>query len=254
VTAAHQLESTLRALKLSGMLDTLAARLVQARAGELGHQEFLQVLCEDELNRRAATAVTRRMRAARFDEQVEEFDFTVSAKLPVTAIRDLATLRFIDRAESVVLHGPVGVGKSHVAQALGNLACRRNLSVTFLKTSRALAHLAGGHADRTWNARLRKLATVDLLILDDFGVRMFTDNQGDDLYELITERTGRSTIYTANRAPTDWYPLFPNPVVAESLLDRLVNTSHVLLMDGPSYRPRKRPVPTSPDTKEATTD
>ena len=256
MTAVHQLESTLRSLKLSGMLDTLDARLVQARAGELGHQEFLQVLCEDELSRRAATAVTRRVKAARFDEQVslEDFDFTVNAKLPVTAIRDLATLRFLERGESIVLHGPVGVGKSHIAQALGNAACRRNLSVTFLKASRALAHLAGGHADRTWNTRLRKLASIDLLILDDFGVRAFTDAQADDLYELITERVGRSTIYTANRTPADWYPLFPNPVVAESLLDRLVNNSHVLLMDGPSYRPRKRPARVSPDPKKAAAD
>lgn len=185
---------------------------------------------------------------------MEDFDFTVSAKLPVHAIRDLATLRFLERAESVVLHGPVGIGKSHVAQAPGNLACRRNLSVTFLKTSRALGHLAGGHADRTLSTRLRKLANVDLLILDDFGVRMFTDAQAEDLYELVTERAGRATIYTANRAPADWYPLFPNPVVAESLLDRLVNNSHVLLMDGPSYRPRKRPARVSPDTLEVATD
>ncbi len=156
-----------------------------------------------------------------------------------------------------VREGPAGFeerDRKVPAQALGNLACRRNLSVTFLKASRALAHLAGGHADRTWTARLRKLANVDLLILDDFGVRMFTDAQADDLYELITERAGRSTIYTANRAPADWYPLFPNPVVAESLLDRLVNNSHVLLMDGPSYRPRKRPARVSPDTKEVTAD
>ena len=198
--------------------------------------------------------MTRRVRAARFEEQLslEDFDFTVSAKLPVSAIRDLATLRFLDRGECVVLHGPVGIGKSHIAQALGNLACRRNLSVTFLKASRALAHLAGGHADRTWAARLRKLATVDLLILDDFGVRMLTDTQADDLSELVTERTGKSTIFTANRAPADWYPLFPNPVVAESLLDRLVNNSHVLLMDGPSYRPRKRPQRATPTAPELT--
>jgi DNA replication protein DnaC len=253
VTAVHQLEATLRSLKLSGMLDTLEARLVQARAGELGHLEFLQVLCEDEVSRRAAAAVSRRVKAARFDEQVslEEFDFTVSAKLPVATLRDLATLRFLDRGESVVLHGPVGVGKSHIAQALGQLACRHGRSVTFLKASRALAHLAGGHADRTWTARLRKLATVELLILDDFGIRALTDAQADDLYELITERTGRSTIFTANRTPADWYPLFPNPVVAESLLDRLINTSHVVLMDGPSYRPRKRPARASHETKEA---
>jgi len=238
MTVQHQLETTLRTLKLSGMLDTLDARLGQARAGELGHLEFLQVLCEDEIARRAAAAVGRRLRAARFDEQVtlEQFDFAVSTQLPVAAIRDLATLRFLDRGESIILHGPVGVGKSHVAQALGHLACRHGRSVTFVKTGRALAHLAGGHADHSWNSRLRKLANPALLILDDFAMRELTSGQADDLYELITERTGRSTILTANRAPADWYPLFPNPVIAESLLDRLINTSHVLLMDGPSYR------------------
>ena len=112
MTAQHQLEATLRTLKLSGMLDTLDARLGQARAGELGHLEFLQVLCEDEASRRSAAAIGRRLRAARFDEQVslEEFDFTVSARLPVAAIRDLANLRFLDAGESVVLHGPVGRG------------------------------------------------------------------------------------------------------------------------------------------------
>lgn len=121
MTARHQVEATLRSLKLSGRLDTLEARLVQARAGQIGHLEFLQVLCEDEASRRAAAAVSRWMKAARFDEQVslEELDFTVSAKLPVGTIRDLATLRFLDCGESVVLDGPVGVGKSRIAHALG---------------------------------------------------------------------------------------------------------------------------------------
>ena len=256
MTAQHQLEATLRTLKLSGMLDTLDARLGQARAGELGHLEFLQVLCEDEASRRSAAAIGRRLRAARFDEQVslEEFDFTVSARLPVAAIRDLATLRFLAAGESVVLHGPVGVGKSHVAQALGQLACRRGHNVAFLKASRALAHLAGGHADHSWASRLRKLAGPALLVLDDFGMRELTPSQADDLYELITERAGKSTLVTANRAPANWYPLFPNPVVAESLLDRLINTSHVLLMDGPSYRPRKRPARVSPDPQPTASD
>jgi DNA replication protein DnaC len=104
-----------------------------------------------------------------------------------------------------------------------------------------LAHLAGGHADRTWDKRLAELTRPAVVILDDFGMRELTPSQADDLYELITERSGRSLILTSNRAPADWYPLFPNPVVAESLPDRLINTSHQVFMNGPSYRPNQRP-------------
>ena len=238
--ALHQ---CLRALKLSGMLETLDARLAQARNGELGHIEFLQVLCHDELTRRETQAMARRIRRARFEQTstLEEFDFAASPKLPAAQIRDLAALRWLQTGESVVLYGPVGVGKTHVAQALGHLAIRQGAEVRFLKTSRLLAELAGGHADRTWHTRLRDLARPAVLICDDFGMREYTAQQADDLYELITERAGKSLILTSNRAPQDWYPLFPNPVVAESLLDRLINTSHQVFMNGPSYRPNKRP-------------
>jgi DNA replication protein DnaC len=244
------LHTSLRALKLSGMLDTLDARLVQAHAGELGHLDFLQVLCQDEITRRHTTAMARRLRRARFDQQatLEEFDFAASPKLPAAQIRDLAALRWLHNGESILLHGPVGVGKSHVAQALGHLAVRHGAEVRFYKTSRALAHLAGGHADRTWPQRLAELTRPALLILDDFAMREYTAQQADDLYELISERAqaGRSLITTSNRNPPDWYPLFPNPVVAESLLDRLINTSHQVFMNGPSYRPNKRPGRTVP--------
>jgi DNA replication protein DnaC len=239
----HQLEPTLRALGLSGMLDTLEARLAQAHAGQLGHLEFLQTLCQDEITRRDAAALTRRVRAARFEATttLEQFDFTYNPKIPAALICDLATLRFLDAGESVILHGPVGVGKSFIAQALGHHACRRGHAVTFTKTSRLLADLAGGHADRSWENRLRRWARPALLILDDFAIREFTATQADDLYELITERAGRSLILTANRAAADWYPLFPNPVVAESILDRVINTAHHVAMPGRSYRPNRRP-------------
>jgi DNA replication protein DnaC len=159
----------------------------------------------------------------------------------VALIRDLSTLRFLEFGESVVLHGPVGVGKSHIAQALGHAACRTGYSVAFTKTSRVLADLAGGHADRTWESRLRRWARPALLILDDFAMREFTPAQADDLYELISERVNKSVIITANRKAEDWYSLFPNPVVAESILDRLVNRAHHVAMEGRSYRPNKRP-------------
>jgi energy-coupling factor transporter ATP-binding protein EcfA2 len=126
------LDKALRTLKLSGMLATIEARLAQARAGELGHIEFLQVLCEDEISRRQATAIHRRLRSARFEEQatLEGFDFTASPKLPAAQIRDLAALRWLHAGESVILYGPVGVGKSHVAQALGHLAIRHGSGKT----------------------------------------------------------------------------------------------------------------------------
>jgi DNA replication protein DnaC len=239
------LHTSLRALKLSGMLETLDARLTQAQAGELGHLDFLQVLCQDEITRREAMSMTRRLRRAHFDEQttLEGFDFHASPKLPTAQIRDLAALRWLHSGESILLHGPVGVGKTHIAQALGHLAIRQGAEVRFYKTSRALAHLAGGHADRSWPRRLAELTRPDVLILDDFAMRELTPQQADDLYELLSDRAqaGRSLITTSNRNPPDWYPLFPNPVVAESLLDRLINTSHQVFMNGPSFRPNQRP-------------
>jgi DNA replication protein DnaC len=243
MTGAHQLDTALRTLRLSGMLDTLEVRLSQARTGQLGHLEFLAMLCEDEIARRDAAGLDRRIRAARFESTctLEEFDFGFNPNIPAVAIRDLATLRFLTAGESVVLHGPVGVGKTHLAQALGHAACRRGHTVAFTKTSRLLADLAGGHADRTWAARLRRWARPDLVILDDFAMRDLTGPQADDLYELVTERAGHSLIITANRAAADWYSLFPNPVVAESILDRLVNGAHHLRIDGHSYRPNHRP-------------
>ena len=257
MTERHDLQATLRRLKLSGMLDTLDARVAQARAGELGH---IEVLCEDERSRRSAKALSRRINHARFETEstIEGYDFNFNTQIPTAQIRDLATCKFIEAGESILLHGPVGVGKTHVAQALGHLACRRDYSVAFTKCSRLLADLAGGRADGTWEARLRRHARADLLIIDDFGMRDFTLSQADDLYELISERHTRrsSLIITSNRAPADWYALFANPVVAEGMLDRLINNAHHILMQGRSYRPNKRPgsTPSTPPSQGGETN
>jgi DNA replication protein DnaC len=240
---AHHIEDQLRSLKLFGMLDTLEVRLAQAVAGELGHQELLSALCEDEAARRDATGLERRLRQARFEQvcAIEDFDWSYNPKIPAALIRDLATLRFCEAGESVILHGPVGVGKSMIAQALGQLACRRGYTVAFTKTSRLLATLAGGHADRSFDARLQRWARPVMVVFDDFAMRDFTLSQADDLYELVCARQNKPSIFTANRQAQDWYSLFPNPVVAESILDRIVNAAHHVHMDGKSYRPQKRP-------------
>jgi len=239
---APALQAALRALKLPGMADMLGERLAQAAAGHLGHAELLALLVGDEQTRRDSAGLARRLAAAHFEATcaVEDFDFAYNPQTPAGIIRDLAGLAFLTAGQSVIFHGPVGVGKTMLAQALGQLACRRGHTVAFTKTSRLLADLAGGHADRSWATRLRRWARPALLICDDFAMRELTLPQADDLYELVTERAGRSIIFTSNRSPADWYPLFPNPVVAESILDRVVNTAYTVV-PGRSYRPNHRP-------------
>ncbi|MFF7791279.1 ATP-binding protein [Streptomyces sp. NPDC007991] len=193
------LRESLKTLRLSGMLETLDARLTQAQKGELGHVDFLQVLCQDEITRRETVASERRLFKAKFEQQatLEGFDFNASPKLPAAQIRDLAALRWLHSGQSVILFGPVGVGKTHVAQALGHLAIRQGAGVRFTKTSRILAKLAGGHADRTWDKRIRELIRPDLLILDDFAMRQLTAPQADDLYELVSERQANASDHSA---------------------------------------------------------
>lgn len=234
------LEANLKTLRLGGMLDTLELRLKEAQRDKLGYLEFLEMLLEDEISRRGQKALTRTLAQARFEEvkTLAEFDFRFNPKIHEPVIRDLATLGFLERAESVILCGPVDVGKSHVAQALGYLACQ----VRYVKTGRFLADLGDGHADGTWEQRLRGYLRAEFLILDDFGLRNLTRQQSEDLYELLAERYRKSsTIVVSNRPAKNWYDLFANPVLAESVLDRLVNSSHHVLMEGRSYRSVTRP-------------
>lgn len=249
----HHLQNKLKALKLGGMLDTLDLRLGQAHQEHLGYIEFLELLLEDEVQRRANKSLAARVAKARFEEvkTFEEFNFSFNPKIPAQQIRDLATGQFIQRQEWALFIGPVGVGKSHAIQALGHQACRLDHKVLYMKTSRLLADLGGGHADGTWDTRLRRYLKPDLLILDDFAMKEFSLQQAEDIYELIDERThSGSLVVASNRPPQDWYPLFPNPVLAEGILDRLVNRAHHVIMTGKSYRPLLRPDGAQPVAEE----
>ena len=240
----HQLENKMRMIKLSGMVETLDMRLSQAQKEGLAFTQFLEMLLEDEVQHRANKKLASRIIRAHFEEEksLEGFDFNFNPKLPAQYIRELATCQFIERKESVILCGPVGVGKTHLSQALGHQACRAGYNVLFIKAGRLLSDLGGGRADDSWEKRLQYYLKPNLLILDDFAMKEFTKTQAEDLYELIDRRYHSSSlIVTANRVPKDWYPLFPNPVIAESALDRLVSCAHVITLTGKSYRALLRP-------------
>jgi DNA replication protein DnaC len=238
------LRQPLRRLHLSGMLDAIAARVEEARAGQMDPIDFLLLLLEDELLRRENEGVARRMGRARFEElsDLRDFDFSYNPEIPKAKLWELASGRYLEEHAAVLLCGPTGVGKSFVAQALGVAACQQGRRVLFTKTSALLTDLAGGRADGSSQARLRRYLTPDLVILDDFAMREYTILQAEDLYELISRRYRRgSLILTTNREPKDLYPLFPSPVLAEGLLDRLLNSAYVVTMLGKSYRPQQRP-------------
>ena len=243
VTDRSALAAALRNLKLSGMLDTLDARLAQAHAGELGHLDFLQVLCQDEISRRETMSLARRIRRARFETEatLEGFDFGASPKLPAAQIRDLAALRWLASGESVILYGPVGVGKSHIAQALAHLAIRSGADARFMKTSRAWPTWPAGTPTAPGTSGSPSSPAPPSWSWTTSPCASSPPPRPTTCTSSSARRAGKSLILTCNRAPADWYPLFPNPVVAESLLDRLINNSHQVFMNGPSYRPNKRP-------------
>ena len=240
----HHLQPTLKKLRLGGMLDTLALRVDQAEQERLGYLQFLEFMLEDEIARREQRGLANRISRAHFEgiKTLEDFDFHFNPKIPAQKIRDLAACHFVAAGESVIVCGPVGTGKSHILQAIGHCACRLGYKVLYQRASRLLAHLGGGRADGTWESRFRGYLRPDLLIVDDFCLKDLSPQQAEDVFELTDERHRKaSMIIASNRAPHDWYPLFPNPVLAEGTLDRLINSSHHVLLEGRSYRPMLRP-------------
>ena len=231
---------------MSGILETLDVSNREAIEEKCTYVEFLQKLLEDEVERRGQKQLSLRLRRSNLDSQMtlEMFDFSFTPTVNRQQIYDLATCTFVERAESVFLIGPAGVGKSHLAQALGHEACRRGLDVVFVRTSRMLAHLHAGRADGSYERRLTAYQRPDVLILDDFGLKPMRPPAAEDLYEVIEGRYGRGAmVITTNRAFSEWPELFDNPVLASAALDRLAHGATQLVVTGDSYRtkgPRRR--------------
>ncbi len=235
----HQLTPMLRTLRLSGILTTLEVRNRQAIEGRSSFVEFLTLLLQDEVERRAQTALRLRLRRAAFDatKTLEAFDFGFNPKLNKAQVFDLATCQFVDRHENVLIYGPTGTGKSHLCQALAHEACRRGHEVLFVSAGKMLAHLAGGRADGTTAQRLAKYLRPDVLLVDDFGLKPLRAPGPEDLYDIIHERYERgSIVLTSNRDRAEWPDLFGEPLLASAALDRLTHRAHFLEVTGASYR------------------
>ena len=241
------MQLTLRSLRLSGIAESLEVRLNQAREANLGYQEFLQIILQDEVERRHAHAIQRRLKQASFEEQktIEGFDFLALQGINPKQIKDLATCLFIERREHVIFYGPPGSGKTHLAQALGNRACRNNCSVLFITAAKLFRKLAAARLDGSYEETIKMFLKPNLLIIDDLGLTSFTQEQSVSFYEIVAERHNKgSFIITSNRLPGDWPGLFPDQVLANSLMDRLAHKAHQIPLKAEnSYRSRERPQP-----------
>ena len=238
------LRTTLRRLKLGRLLDTLPDRLVLARQQKMPHQDFLLLVLTDEVSRRDSLGVTLRAQRARLDPamHLEAWDPTAKVTLDRTLLNELASLRFLDTHAHVAIVGPVGVGKTFVAHALGHIACRRGATVLAERTDQLLKTLKHARLDNSYDAELRKVIAVDLLILDDFALDGLDATESRDLYEILIERYRvGSIIVTSNRGPDEWLATFADPVRAQSAIDRFTSNAYDLVIEGESYRPRLKP-------------
>jgi len=244
-TISAELRQVLRALKLSGLTDTLPERLALAAQTKLAYQEFLAVVLLDEVDRRDRVGATSRARAARLDPTMvlEDFDETTEAVFDRQLWAELCTLRFIDDAHDLVIEGPVGVGKTFLANALGHIAVRRRYSVVMVRADQALKRLRASRLDNTHDSELRRLIRPDLLVIDDFCLQAMDGADTSDVYDLIVERHRRgSIVVTTNRQPpAEWLAAMADPLLAQSAIDRLLSNSYELVVEGPSYRGRQRP-------------
>jgi DNA replication protein DnaC len=232
---------TLRALKLGGLKDTLPERLALARQRKMGHAAFLELVLFDEVTRRESRSAMLRARTAGLDPtmRLDTWNELDDLSYDRTLLSDLTSLRFTQAGNGVLILGPVGVGKTHLATALGHIAIRRRLSVHASRADKLFTRLRAARLDNTLEAEMRKLARIDLLVLDDFALRPLDTTQTNDFYELVVERHRRaSTIVTSNREPSEWLTMMSDALLAQSAVDRLTSGAHTLLIEGPSYRQR----------------
>lgn len=240
-----ELSPILKKLRLSGVLQSLELRVRQTVEDDVHPAEFLLRVLSDEVERREGKQLEQRLRRAAFEanKTFENFDFLFNPKVPKAKIIDLATCGYIARKENVLFVGQSGVGKSHLAQALGHRGCLAGYEVLYTPAHQLLGSMRAARADGTYDRRLARLAAVDLLIIDDLGLHPLRHDEPTDLYELIRVRYEVGpVVITSNRDIEEWPPLFGDALLASAAMDRLLHHAHVIDIEGESYRnpPSKR--------------
>jgi DNA replication protein DnaC len=239
-----ELRAALKRLRLGPIIDTLPQRLALADKHKLPVEDLLLAVLTDEIERRTQTAAARRADDAGLDPDmlVERWDKSAKVRFDQRVFSELCSLRFLGAHRNVVLLGPVGVGKTFLASALGHLACRGGYRVRFDRADDLLRRLRQSRLDNSRDALMSELCTVDLLVVDDFALEPMTRDESRDVYQLFVERNARaSTIVTSNRDTAEWLSVFDDALLGQSAVDRFKNNAYDLVIDGDSYRPRLKP-------------
>ena len=236
--------SAMKKLSLGQIALTLAERIALAEKDAMPMEDFLLMIFLDEVERRRGTAAARRADQAGLDPAmvIERWDKTSKVTFDRRVLQELCTLRFLAAHRNVVILGPVGVGKTFLASALGHLACRASFHVRMLRADSLLRTLRQSRLDNSRDALMTELCTVDLLIVDDFALEPMSREESRDVYQLLVERNARtSTIVTSNRDTSDWLAVFDDALLAQSAIDRFKNNAYDLVVVGESYRARLKP-------------
>lgn len=231
----------LHQMKLGTMADALREQLRQPDALSLTFEERLGLLVDREWDARENRAITRRLQVAHLKQaSIEDFDFRAERGLEKSVVLSLADCRFIEQGHNVILTGPTGVGKTYLACALGNRACRLKHSVRYFRCSRLLSELHLARADGSFALLLRRLHQTQLVILDDWGLVPLDQEGARDIFDLLEEREGSGPFLIASQMPlAQWYDTIAAPTLADAILDRLVHNAHKLEMRGESMRKRQ---------------
>jgi DNA replication protein DnaC len=235
----NQIKSKLRDLKLAGIIKTLDSRNNYALENKLSYMDFLELIIEDEYANRMANSYQKRFSKAKLSMQktLQNYDFSYQPELDKKLVNELASCRFILEKKNIVLLGKPGVGKTHLANAIGFEAIKQGYKVLFAHVNDLIEKLNASKADGTYFPTLKNYLNVDLLILDELGFKKIPSSGLDDFFEIIRQRyENGSLIITTNRSFEDWGNIFGDAVIASAIIDRIVHHAYIIKITGESFR------------------